>query len=195
MAETGVQSGMCTVWRTTLTSPLGDLQAVSSETNLIALGFAAQGRAHDPRMAQWATTPSGDPLRLAALLSRWFSGELEILDSLPLQPRGTAFQQQVWSTVQAIPAGQTLSYRRLAHRIGRPKAVRAVGAAVARNPVALAIPCHRVVGTRGQLTGYAWGLARKRSLLALEEALAPGAQLPLFPASQAGVPRPTPTQT
>ena len=89
--------------------------------------------------------------------------------SVPVAPRGTDFQQQVWQALQAIPYGATASYRDIASRIGRPQAVRAVGAANGANPVALIIPCHRVIGSNGSLTGYAGGIDVKRRLLAMEQ--------------------------
>jgi AraC family transcriptional regulator of adaptative response/methylated-DNA-[protein]-cysteine methyltransferase len=89
---------------------------------------------------------------------------------LPLDLRGTAFQQRVWEALRKIPAGRTATYSEIAKRIGRPKAVRAVAAACADNPVAVAIPCHRVVRLDGNLAGYRWGIARKRALLAKEAA-------------------------
>ena len=167
-------------WQTRVDSPLGILQAVSTRGALVALGFAAASGAPDPRMAAWASTPLGDPLGLQRCIERWFDGDVCPLAGLVLQPKGTPFQQRVWQAVAAIPAGQTLSYSGLAQAVGKKKAVRAVGAAVGRNPVALAIPCHRVVGARGQLTGYAWGLARKRRLLELEGALDATEQMQLF---------------
>ncbi len=91
---------------------------------------------------------------------------------LPLDIRGTAFQRRVWEALQAIPPGETVSYGALAARLGAPKAVRAVAGACAANPVAVAVPCHRVVGAGGALTGYRWGVARKRALLAAERSVA-----------------------
>ncbi len=87
---------------------------------------------------------------------------------LPLDVRGTAFQQRVWQALQQIPAGQTVSYAEIARRIGAPKAVRAVAGACAANHIAVAIPCHRVVRNDGALSGYAWGVERKRALLERE---------------------------
>ena len=89
---------------------------------------------------------------------------------LPLDIRGTAFQQQVWQALRAIPAGATATYGEIARAIGRPKAVRAVAQACAGNPLAVAIPCHRVVRTDGDLSGYRWGVARKRALIEREAA-------------------------
>ncbi len=87
---------------------------------------------------------------------------------LPLSPSGTPFQHAVWKAIATVPAGETISYTELARRAGHPGSFRAVGAATGRNPLAIVVPCHRIVGADGSLTGYAGGLARKRTLLALE---------------------------
>ena len=99
----------------------------------------------------------------------YFAGELERFE-LPLSPTGTDFQRRVWDAVAAIPYGATTTYSEIATAVGRPSACRAVGAANGRNPLAIVIPCHRVVGAAGALTGYGGGLARKRALLDLEAA-------------------------
>jgi len=91
--------------------------------------------------------------------------------TLPLAPVGTPFQRDVWSAIAAIPYGETTAYRELAARIGRPASIRAAGAATGRNPVSIIVPCHRVLGADGTLTGYAGGLDRKRALLALESGI------------------------
>lgn len=101
-------------------------------------------------------------------LDTYFAGEL-IQFQLPLQLTGTDFQKQVWQTLQIVPYGQTLSYLELAHRIGNDKAVRAVANANAANALSIIIPCHRIIGTNGRLTGYAGGLAAKQALLNLEQ--------------------------
>lgn len=88
---------------------------------------------------------------------------------LPLDPRGTAFQQRVWAGLQQIPAGNTVSYTELAHKLGLPQGARAVASACAANKIAVIIPCHRVIGSNGALCGYRWGIERKRQLLALEK--------------------------
>ena len=122
---------------------------------------------------QWVEemTRPDDPTSLsdeaAAQVRAYLDGQRETFD-LPLAPHGTDFQRAVWQQVSAIPYGQTRSYSDIAAALGRPKAVRAVGAAIGRNPVWLAIPCHRVVGKGGALTGYAGGLERKAFLLELE---------------------------
>ncbi len=113
-----------------------------------------------------------DPLIEACrqLLDSYFhSGRLG--KTVPLAPTGTDFQRQVWRQLEDIPDGLTLTYGEVAQRIGRPTAVRAVAGAIARNPVCILIPCHRVIGGKGALTGYAWGLERKAALLKLEGAL------------------------
>ncbi len=104
----------------------------------------------------------------AAALARYFEGEIAALERLPVALAGTAFQSQVWRALREIAPGATSSYAALARRIGRPKAVRAVGLANGSNPVGVVVPCHRVVGSDGSLTGYGGGLARKRWLLAHE---------------------------
>ncbi|MBX9614605.1 MAG: methylated-DNA--[protein]-cysteine S-methyltransferase [Caulobacteraceae bacterium] len=100
----------------------------------------------------------------------WFAGDLGALDGLVVKTGGTAFQTAVWAALRAIPAGETRSYGQLAAAVGSPKAVRAAGLANGQNPVALIVPCHRVIGANGSLTGYAGGLERKRWLLAHEGA-------------------------
>ena len=104
----------------------------------------------------------------AEALRRYFAGDLRALDAIEVDTGGTPFQQLVWTTLRRIPAGATWSYARLAREIGRPSATRAVAAANGANPVSIVIPCHRVVGANGNLTGYGGGLDRKTTLLALE---------------------------
>lgn len=104
----------------------------------------------------------------------YFAGDPRALETVPWKAVGTAFQLKVWDTLCEIPAGETWSYAQLAQRIGRPKAVRAVGTANGANPVAVVVPCHRVIGTNGSLTGYGGGLPRKRWLLDLEGATPKG---------------------
>ena len=104
-------------------------------------------------------------------LDAYFAGERRTFD-LPLDPHGTPFQLAVWMQLRTIPTGQTTTYGEIAARLGKPAASRAVGAAVGRNPISVIVPCHRVVGASGALTGFAGGLDRKRTLLTLEGALA-----------------------
>lgn len=108
------------------------------------------------------------PLAVKDALSRYFAGELEALAGLPCATGGTAFQRRVWAALLTIPAGTTINYGALAARTGQPGAARAVGAANGANPISLVVPCHRVIGANGALTGYGGGLARKQWLLAHE---------------------------
>jgi len=118
-----------------------------------------------------AAAVSTDPLLLEAgkQLRAYFAGELRVFD-LPLAPNGTAFQRAVWDAVSAVPYGSTATYSEIAAAVGRPAACRAVGAANGRNPIPVIVPCHRVIGAAGALTGYGGGLDRKHSLLDLEAA-------------------------
>ncbi len=109
--------------------------------------------------------PRRDPFGHVATLERYFDGEIAALDTISVAFTGTPFQQKVWNALRTIPGGTTLSYGALARRIGEPKAVRAVGLANGRNPIGVVVPCHRVIGSDGSLTGYGGGLPRKRWLL------------------------------
>lgn len=152
-------------------TPLGPMMAVAEDAVLVALDFedAKYARAVAPGWTEDAAWP---PLReCAAQLAEYFAGERGRFD-LPLAPRGTPFQRRVWREIAAIPYGATLSYAELARRTGAPGSARAAGAATGRNPLAIVVPCHRVVASDGSLTGYAGGLARKKRLLALEGAIA-----------------------
>jgi len=169
-----------TTFHTTFATPLGPMRAAFDGPVLVELAFVdapATAPAYVP--AQFPTpVPPQDPpevpvpvaRNLAALhaaLDAYFSGRAVAFD-VPLAPTGTPFQRAVWTALRDIPFGATASYAEIARRIGRPRAVRAVGAANARNPIAIFVPCHRVIGSDGSLTGYAGGLERKRALLALE---------------------------
>lgn len=109
-----------------------------------------------------------DPFGLSRRIRAYLDGDLGAIDGIPVDTGGTAFQQKVWTALRRIPAGTTITYGDLAREIGRPSAVRAAAAANGRNPIAIVVPCHRVVGKDGRLTGYAGGLSRKRWLLAHE---------------------------
>lgn len=146
-------------------SPLGELLLTGDGTALTGL-FMSPYRI--PPEVSWARDAAAFGPAVAQLAA-YFAGELTDFD-LPLAPRGTAFQRQVWSALQEIPYGVTESYGGLAARVGNPKASRAVGLANGRNPISIVIPCHRVIGASGSLTGYGGGLDRKRMLLALEAA-------------------------
>ncbi len=109
--------------------------------------------------------PVHDPHGLTRSIESYFAGELTAIDSLPVQTAGTSFQRDVWRELRKIPCGATISYAKLAERIGRPTAVRAVGLANGSNPISIIVPCHRVIGSNGLLTGYGGGIERKRWLL------------------------------
>jgi methylated-DNA-[protein]-cysteine S-methyltransferase len=146
---------------TTFQSPYGPVRLRAEAGELRELSFAP-GAACDGE-------PITDPVlaEARAQLEAYFTGDRTTFD-LPLAPVGTAFDRRVWDEVAAIPHGETATYGELAARLGAPGAARAVGAANGRNPIAVIIPCHRVIGARGALTGYAYGVERKAALLALE---------------------------
>jgi methylated-DNA-[protein]-cysteine S-methyltransferase len=147
-------------------TPLGPLTLAASEAGLAGVWF--DGQAHHPGPLAVPVDPAQHWLRQAAdQLTRYFSDAHAPL-SLRLDPAGTPFQREVWQALRQIPPGATTHYGELAAALGRPQAARAVGAAVGRNPLSIVIPCHRVIGRDGSLTGYAGGLARKQALLALE---------------------------
>ena len=106
-----------------------------------------------------------DPAGAVSVLSRYFAGDLTSLDQVDVELHGTPFQERVWTALRTVAAGMTTSYAELAGRVGAPSAVRAVGAANGANPVAIVLPCHRIIGSNGSLTGYGGGLERKRWLL------------------------------
>jgi methylated-DNA-[protein]-cysteine S-methyltransferase len=109
-----------------------------------------------------------DPYGLTTRLTSYFNGDIRAIDEIPTATAGTVFQREVWCALREIPAAETISYGKLAERIGRPRAVRAVGLANGSNPVGIVVPCHRVIGANGSLTGYGGGLHRKEWLLAHE---------------------------
>jgi methylated-DNA-[protein]-cysteine S-methyltransferase len=148
-------------------SPLGAMIVAATSRGLAGVWF--EGQRHQPDSLGWPQQPEHPVLRLAlGQLQEYFAGTRSSFD-LPLDLQGgTAFQQSVWRELLCIPCGGTTSYSKLSQRIGQPAAVRAVGAAVGRNPVSVVVPCHRVLGSNGSLTGYAGGLERKTALLRLE---------------------------
>ena len=157
-------------------SPLGLLRLIASREALVGIHFSDEAGARGPELARPRDDhPSRRLLdRATSELAEYFAGERRRF-TLPLAPEGTEFQRVVWAALRELEFGRTCSYAELARAIGRPSSVRAVGAANGRNPLPIVVPCHRVIGSDGSLTGYAGGLERKRWLLAHE-----GAQLPLL---------------
>jgi methylated-DNA-[protein]-cysteine S-methyltransferase len=152
-----------------LDSPIGTVVLVVDGEQLCSLDFAD----YEQRMMILLQRRYGpvhlartlDPCGISRRIGAYFSGDYHCLNDIPVKTGGTAFQQSVWSALRTIPAGTTTTYGALAAQLGKPTASRAVGAANALNPVAIVLPCHRVVGTNASLTGYAGGLERKRWLL------------------------------
>jgi methylated-DNA-[protein]-cysteine S-methyltransferase len=159
---------------TTVPSPIGDLLLTADDRGLTGLFMTPHPSRIDD---EGVRRDDHDPVLAEARrqLEQYFSGERSVFD-VPLAPTGTAFQEQVWAGLVEIPYGETISYGELARRIGKPNAQLAVGLANGRNPIAVIVPCHRVIGANGSLTGYGGGLDRKQILLALEQG---AASLPL----------------
>jgi len=165
-------------------SPMGPLHLLwDAQRRLLALEFADLRERMQTLLSrqyreELVISTTAVPAPIAAALAAYFDGEISALNALPVHHGGTEFQQTVWRALRDIPAGQTLSYGALAQRIGNPAAVRAVGLANGANPVGIVVPCHRVIGANGHLTGYGGGLDRKRWLLDHEARHAPvGGQL------------------
>jgi methylated-DNA-[protein]-cysteine S-methyltransferase len=166
-------------------TPLGDLAIIADEAGRLR---ALDWTDHDAGIQRslrrqygahgFSLHPARNPGGIATAMRAYFAGKLSAIDDLPVATGGTDFQKAVWRALRKIPCGQTISYGELARRIGRPAAVRAVGLANGANPIAIVVPCHRVIGSDGSLTGYGGGLERKRWLLAHERAGA-GLELPL----------------
>jgi methylated-DNA-[protein]-cysteine S-methyltransferase len=150
-------------------SPIGTILLVVDEKRLCSLDYAD----YEPRMMTLlqrrygavTVEPVSDPCGFSSRIRAYLAGDYACLDAIPVSTGGTAFQQQVWLALRSIPPGKTLTYGELAAQLGRPTAYRAVGGTNALNPVAIVLPCHRVIGASSSLTGYAGGLERKRWLL------------------------------
>lgn len=147
----------------TIETPIGELRLLGDDQALHALLF-------DPTQPVEAVEKPGFG-GFAYKLRAYFDGDLAAIDAIPTNATGTPFQKQVWKMLREIPIGRTASYGELAERLGKPGASRAVGLANGRNPVAVVVPCHRVIGSNGKLTGYAGGLDRKQWLLVHEGVL------------------------
>lgn len=158
-----------------LTTPIGQLIYVCDHDGALRMVDWSDHEARALRLLGihygkngYTLTKQRDPFGLTTRLAAYFEGDIHTIDGLPTGTAGTAFQRDVWRALRDIPAGQTISYSGLARRIGRPSAVRAVGLANGANPIGLIVPCHRVIGANGSLTGYGGGLRRKEWLLAHE---------------------------
>lgn len=155
-----------------LPTPIGELVVIADSGGTLR---AVDWTDHDKRMKQlldrtygkghYTLTPERDPGGLTQAMRRYFKGEVGILKTLPVASTGTPFQNSVWKALREIPDGSTISYAELARRVGKPKAVRAAGLANGQNPISIVVPCHRVIGSNGSLTGYGGGLPRKKWLL------------------------------
>jgi methylated-DNA-[protein]-cysteine S-methyltransferase len=169
----------------TLSTPIGKLVVISDENGQLR---ATDWIDYDDRMHRLLARhygkdnitliPSPRSFGPASALAAYFDGDLRAIDSLPTATEGTPFQKCVWQALREIPAGQTVSYGALAKHIGKPAAVRAVGLANGANPIGIVVPCHRVIGADGSLTGYGGGLERKRWLLHHEKRAVEGSSLP-----------------
>jgi methylated-DNA-[protein]-cysteine S-methyltransferase len=150
-------------------TPLDALTLAARNGRLCVLHFGARETPVRQMLHRWypgeAIEHRRDPAGAATALAKYFSGTLEALDTLDVELNGTAFQQRVWEALRAVRAGQTASYAAIARIVGAPSATRAVGAANGANPVAIVVPCHRILGSDGSLTGYGGGLRRKEWLL------------------------------
>jgi methylated-DNA-[protein]-cysteine S-methyltransferase len=156
-------------------SPIGEVIVACQGPAVVGLHFSDHNEefADDlsRRFGEWERSSGSHATEAAARLRDYFAGDLRALDGLDVDPAGTPFQRRVWAQLRTIPAGRTASYRDIAVGIGAPTATRAVGAANGANPIGIIIPCHRVIGANGTLTGYGGGLERKRWLLEHEGVL------------------------
>lgn len=147
-------------------TPVGSLLIAGDAGAIYEINFPRNGKPRPPRDG-WTESARGTVSAAMRQLREYFAGKRTEFD-LPLAPQGTEFQRAVWQRLQEIPYGETISYGELAKRVGNPKASRAVGAANGQNPIPIVIPCHRVIGSNGKLTGFGGGLPTKEILLTLE---------------------------
>ena len=153
-----------------LDTPIGVMRIVADAEGNLRVAFFADS--DEPVLRQlrrdyggFTLAPAANPHGLTRLVANYFAGELSAINDIPVRTAGTPFQREVWRALRKIPCGVTTSYGKLAAAIGHPDAVRAVGTANGANPVAVVVPCHRVIGANGSLTGYGGGIERKRWLL------------------------------
>ena len=160
-----------------LSTPIGPMMLVVDDAGRLRVAFFTDDEARVRRQLDKLYGAEGsvveharNPHGLTDTMARYFAGELHAIDEIPVESGGTQFQREVWQALRRIPCGATTSYGKLAQQIGRPDAVRAVGHANGTNPIAVVVPCHRVIGANGSLTGYGGGIERKRWLLNHESA-------------------------
>jgi len=175
------------LWIDEVNTPIGVLTLVvePDSGSLCGLEFGSG----PPQLRKWLAARFGDttfrrvedPKGIASRLRAYFDGDMSALDTVPVSTGGTPFQESVWRALRSVPAGATATYGEIAAVLGKPGAARAVGLANAQNPVALVVPCHRIIGADGTLTGYGGGLDRKRWLLAHETRHAAGGPAPELP--------------
>jgi len=160
---------------THIPTALGDVHALVHDGRLCQMDFsviwARQSARFTRRFGEVTFVDAPNPAGIRDKLERYFDGDTAAIETIDIDPGGTPFQRRVWETLRTIPAGTTLSYSAFARRLGAPKAARAVGAANGQNPIAIVVPCHRLVASDEALTGYAAGLRLKRALLEHEGAL------------------------
>jgi len=170
-------------------SPIGIVYVVSDGANLRAVDFEGYehrlGRLLVCHYGRYTLHSAQEPGEAVSRLKAYFAGDLRAIDGVAVVTKGSPFQQQVWAALRTIPAGETVSYGTIASRIGRPTACRAVGLANGSNPIAIVVPCHRVVGANQGLTGYGGGIERKRWLLGHEGVVlaSPPPRLPRDPSA------------
>jgi methylated-DNA-[protein]-cysteine S-methyltransferase len=165
-----------------LETPAGPLSLASDGRALVALQFGTPAALRDRLRARFGPSAhvreTPDPQGFASRVRAWFAGDLDALAPVPVDGGGTEFDRRVWAALRTIPPGATVSYAAIAARLGVPRACRAVGRANGRNPIAIVVPCHRVVAADGTLGGYAGGVERKRWLLAHEAHATAGGAAP-----------------
>ena len=165
------------LYRDRLDTPIGAILLVTDDSHLRMAEFEDESHRMDGwirlRLGSPAFVDAADPLGATSTLAAYFGGQFDAIDGLEVHAGGTLFQERVWAGLRQIPAGRTMSYGTFAADLGVPAAQRAVGAANGRNPISIVVPCHRLIGADGSLTGYGGGIERKRWLLAHEGA-APG---------------------
>jgi methylated-DNA-[protein]-cysteine S-methyltransferase len=156
-------------------TPIGPMTVLAREGVMLFLEFSDAGdrveREMKARFGNAELVPTKNPFGFSERITNYFAGDLATIDTIPVDGGGTDFQRRVWAELRKIPCGDTISYGELASRLGDRNAMRAVGLANGRNPIAVVVPCHRVIGANGSMTGYGGGIARKEWLLRHEGAL------------------------